>query len=127
MAGADRRGIFAEGDIAHVMERFDGPVAAAKALQLGSVHLRSRAAAQEDLGLFGDLNAFEMMGGAQDEGGLDGVWEAGLFGRNLKGVDLAGLMASMSLVQCEVRRGKKRLSAPETGGPVCRRAWVDWL
>lgn len=127
MAGADRRGIFAKGDIAHVMERFDGPVAAAKALQLGSVHLRSRAAAQEDLGLLGDLSAFEMMGGAQDEGGLDGVWEAGLLGRNLKGVDFAGLMASMPLVQGEIWRGKKRLSAPEIGGPVCRRAWVDWL
>jgi hypothetical protein len=127
MAGADRRGIFAKGDIAHVMERFDGPVAAAKALQLGSVHLRSRAAAQEDLGLFGDLKAFEMMGGAQDESGLDGVWEAGLFGRNLKGIDFAGFMASMPLVQGEIRWGKKRLSAPEPGGPVCRRAWVDWL
>lgn len=125
MAGADRRGIFAEGDIAHVMERFDGPVPAAKALQLRCVHLRSRATAQEDLSLFGDLNAFEMMGGAQDEGGLDGVWEAGLFGCNLKGVDFAGFMAPMPLVQGEVRWGKKRLSAPETGGLVCRRAWVD--
>jgi len=40
VAGVDRRSIFAEGDIAHVVDRFDAPMAAAQALQLRRVHLR---------------------------------------------------------------------------------------
>jgi hypothetical protein len=68
-----------------------------------------------------------MVSGADDDGGLHGVGETALLGRDFKGPDLAGFMASMALVNGEVLRGKKRLSARETGGPVCRRAWVDWL
>ena len=127
VAGVDRRSIFAEGDIAHVVDRFDAPMAAAQALQLRRVHLRVGAAAQDDFSVLGDLKAFEIVSGADDHGGLDGVWEAALLGCEFKGIDLAGFMASMALGNGDVRRGKKRLSARETGGPVCRRALVDWL
>ena len=127
VAGADGRSILAEGDIAHVVDRLDAPMATAKALQLRRVHLRMRAAAQDQFGLFGDPDAFEMVSGADDEGGLHGVWEAALLGRDFKGPDLAGFMASMALVNSDVLREKKRLSARETGRPVGRRAWVDWL
>ncbi len=48
------------------------------------------------------------MSGADDESGLDGVWEIGLLGCNLKGVHLAGFMTAMALVQGDVRRKKKR-------------------
>jgi len=127
VAGADGRGIFAEGDIAHVVGRFDAPMATASGLQLGRVHLRVRAAAQDQFGLFGDPNAFEVVSRADDESGLEGVWETALLGGDFKGPDFAGFMASMALVNRDVLREKKRLSARETGWPVCRRAWVDWL
>ena len=127
VTGADGASIFAESDIAHVVDRFDAPMAPAKGLQLRGIHLRMRAAAQDQFGLFGDSNALEMVSGAGDDGGLDSVWEAALLGRDFKGPDLAGFMPPMALVDGGVRRGKKRLSARATGGPVCRRAWVDWL
>jgi hypothetical protein len=127
VASADGRGIFAEGDIAHVVGRFDAPMATASRLQLGRVHLRVRAAAQDQFGLFGDPNAFEMVSRADDEGGLEGVRETALLGGDFKGPDFAGFMPSMALVDGDVLREKKRLSARGTGGPVCRRAWVDWL
>ena len=127
VAGANRAGIFAEGDIAHVVDGFDAPMAPAKGLQLRRIHLRVRAAAQDQFGLFGDPNPFEIVGGAEDYGRLDGVREAALLGSDFKGVDLAGFMASMALVEGDVLREKKRLSAPGTGGPVGRRAWVDWF
>jgi hypothetical protein len=127
MAGVGSGSIFAEGDIAHVVDRFDAPMAAAQALQLCRVHLRVAAAAQDDFAVLGDLEGFEIVSGADDRGGLDGVWEAALLGCEFKGIDLARFMASMTLVKRDVRRGKKRLSARATGGPVCRRAWADWL
>ena len=68
-----------------------------------------------------------MVRGADDNGGLDGVREVALLGRDFKGPDLAGFMAPMALVNRDVFREKKRLSALATGGPVGRRAWVDWL
>ena len=80
VAGTDGRSIFAEGDIAHVVDRFDAPMAPAQALQLRGVHLRVGAAAQDDFSVFGDLEAFEMVSGADDLGGLDRVWEAALLG-----------------------------------------------
>ena len=49
------------------------------------------------------------MSGAEDEGGLKSVWEIGLLGRNLKGIDFAGFMTAMALVKSDVRRGKKCL------------------
>jgi len=119
--------IFAEGDIAHVVDRFDAPMATAKGLQLRRIHFRLGAAAQHDFAVFGDLEGLEIVSRADDRGGLDGVGEAALLGCEFKGVDLAGFMAPMALVKRDVRRGKKRLSARATGGPVCRRAWADWL
>ena len=70
VAGADRRTIFAEGDIAHVVDGFDAPMPAAEGLDLSGVHLRGRAAAQDDFGLLGDANGFEVMSGADDDGRL---------------------------------------------------------
>jgi len=127
VAGAHGAGIFAEGHIAHVVDRFDAPMATASGLQLRRVHLRLRAAAQDQFDLFGDPHTFEVVSGADDDGGLDGVGEAALLGRDLEGPNLAGFMASMALVNRDVLREKKRLSARETGRPVGRRAWADWL
>ena len=81
VAGTDGRSIFAEGNIAHVVDRFDAPMTAAQTLQWRGVHLRVGAAAHDDFRLFGDRKAFEMVRGADDHGGLDGVWEGALLGR----------------------------------------------
>ena len=127
VSGANHRSIFAEGDIAHVMDTFDPPVAAPEGLQLSRIHLGSGTAAENDFGFFGDTDRFEMMSGAGNDGRLDGVGKAGLSGSDLKGIDLAGFMSAVGLVQSEVRREKKRLAAPGKGGPVYQRAWVGWL
>ncbi len=127
VAGAHRRSIFAEGDVAHMMDGFDLPVAAPKGLQLGRIHQGRGAAAEDDFGFLGDRDGFEMVSGADNDGGLDRMGEAGLGGSDLKGIDLAGFMSAVSLVQSDFRRGKKRLAALEKGGPVCQRAWVGWL
>lgn len=66
-----------QGDIAHIVERFDRPVAAAKGLELRRIHLVMGATAQHDFGFLGDVNRFEVMGGAQNDGGLCRVWEPG--------------------------------------------------
>ena len=127
MARADGGGVFAEGDISHVVSGFDAPMATAKGLQLCRIHLRVRAAAQDQFGLFGDPHAFEVVSGADEDGGLDGVWKAALLGGDFKGPDLTGFMASMALVYGDMLREKKRLWANGTGGLVGQRAWVDWL
>ena len=127
VSGSNRRSIFAEGDIAHIMDGFDPPVAAPEGLQLGRIHLGCGATAEDDFGFLGDRDGFEMVSGADNDGGLDGVREAGLGGSDRKGIDLAGFMSAMSLVQSDVRRGKKRLAALGKGEPVCQRAWVGWL
>jgi len=67
------------------------------------------------------------MSGADDKGGLHGMGEVGLLGGDLKGIDLAGFMPAVALVQSEVRREKKRRQAHARRGPVYRRAWVGWL
>ena len=127
VSGAHRRSIFAEGDLAHIMDGFDPPVAAAEGLQLVRIHLGGGAAAEDDFGFFGHRDGFEMVRGAENDGGLDGVGEAGLGGSDLKGIDLAGFMSAVGLIQRDVRRGKKRLAALGQGGPVGQRAWVGWL
>lgn len=127
VSGANRRSVFTEGDIAHIMDGFDPPVTAPEGLQLGRIHLGGGAAAEDDFGFFGHRDGFEMVSGADNDGGLDGVGEAGLGRRDLKGIDLAGFMSAVGLVQSDVRRGKKRLAAPGKDGPVCQRAWVGWL
>ena len=85
VAGAGGGSIFAEGDIAHVVDRFDAPMAAAQGLQLRRVHLRVAAAAQEDFAVFGDPEAFEMVSRADDRGGLDGVGKPQCWGVSSKG------------------------------------------
>jgi len=127
VAGAGGGSIFAEGDIAHVVDRLDTPMATASGLPLRRVHLRVRATAQDQFQVLGDPDAFEMVSGADDDGGLDGVREAALLGCDFKGPDLAGFLAPVALVNRDVLRKKKRLSARARGGPVGRRAWVDWL
>jgi len=92
------------------------------ALQLRRIQSRMRAAAQDQFNLLGDPDAFEMVSGADDDGGLHGVGEAALLGGDFKGPDLAGFMASMTLVYGDVLRKKKRLAARETSGRVYRRA-----
>ena len=125
--GTDRRLIFAEGDITHVVDTFDAPVAAPESLQLSRVHFGSWATAEHDFGFFGDVKGFEMVRGADNDGGMNGVGKAGLLGSDLKGIDFAGFMSAVALVQREVWREKKRRSEPWQGGRVCGRAWVDCL
>ena len=127
VAGAGGAQIFAEGDIPHVVDRFDGPVAAAQGLQLGRIHFVGGAAAQEDFGFLAHAQRFEVVGGADNDRGLGGVGKAGLLGSNGKGIDLAAFMPAVPLVQRDVRRGKKRPPGPGTGGPVCGRGWVGFL
>jgi len=127
MAGAHGGGILAEGHLAHVVDRFDPPVAAPEGLQLRRVHFIGRAAGEDQFGFLGDAQGFEVVGGAHNEGRLRGVGKARLLGRDRKGIDFVGFMATVALVQRDVRREKKRLSAPRNGGRVCQRAWVGCL
>jgi len=100
-------------------------------LRFGENHARVGngypSAAEDDFGFLGDRGGFEMVRGADNDGGLDGVREAGLGGSDLNGIDLAGFMSAVGLIQRDVRRGKKRLAALGKGEPVCQRAWVGWL
>ena len=127
VSGTDRRLIFAEGHIPHAVDTFDPPVAAAEGLELSGVHLGSGATAEHDFGFFADADGFEMVRGASNDSGLNGVGKAGLLGRDLKGIDRAGFMSAVALIQSDVRWGKKRRSAPWRVGRVWRRAWVDCL
>jgi hypothetical protein len=72
---------------------------AAEGLQLGRIHFGSRAAAEDDLGFLGDVEGFEMVGGAGNDGGLNRMGKAGLCGCDLKGIDLAGVMPAVALTQ----------------------------
>jgi hypothetical protein len=81
--------------------------------------LVGRAAAQDQFGFFGDVQRFEMVGGAHDEGRLRRVRKPRLFGRDGKGIDFAGFMPAVALVERDVGREKKRPWGPGTGGRVC--------
>lgn len=83
-------------------------MASAETLEPSGVQLGGWAAGQEDFDFFSDANRFEMMSGADNESRLGGVGETGSFRSDLERINLAGLMPAMSLVQREVRRGKKR-------------------
>ena len=122
MAGAHSGSIFAKGHIAHVVDSFNGPVAAPEGLQLSGVHFGSGPTAQDDFGFLGDAHRFEMVSGTGNDGGLKGVGKAGLRGTQFKGIDLAGFMSAVTLVQGDVRREKKRPPAPGRDGRVCGRA-----
>jgi hypothetical protein len=127
VAGADRGRIFAQGDIPHIVDPFDGPMSAAKGLELRRIHLVVGAAAEHDLEVLGNLNGFEVMGGAHDDGRLERVGKAGLFRGDGKRIDGTGFMPTVALVQGDVRRGKKRLAARRQRAPAYGRVWVDWL
>ena len=127
VAGAGGAQIFAEGDIAHVVDRFDGPVAAAQGLPLGRIHFVGGAAADDDFGFLAHAPRFEVVGGADNDRGLGGVGKAGLLGGNGKGINLAAFMPAVPLVKREVRREKKRPPGAGQGGRVSGRAWVDFL
>lgn len=128
MTGPSGRAILAEGHIADVVERvFDGPVAAAKRLELSSVHFSGRAAGEEDFHFFGNVPGLEMMGGASEHRGLDGVRESRALRSDFERIDRPGLMPAVALVQSDVRREKKRRSRPWRAWRAFQRAWVDWL
>lgn len=125
--GAGRGPILAKGYIAHVMDVFDPPVTAARPLDLSRAQSSRWAAGHEDLGFFGDPNRFEMVGGADDHGGLGGIREARILRSDFEGINLPGFMPAVSLVQSDVRREKKRPPRPGRAGRAFGRAWVDWL
>jgi len=128
MFGAGGGQILPESNIANVVERtLNGPVASAERLDLSGVHLGGGAAGDQEFGLFGNANGFEMMSGALNYSRLDGVRESRALRSDLEGIDLTGFMPAVALVQIDIRREKKRRSRPWTAWRVCRRAWVDWL
>jgi len=128
MSGADGGPIFAEGHVSDIVDGiFDGPVAPAGNLDLSRAQLSGRAAGEEDFGFFGHAQGLEMMSGADNDGGLGGVREAGGLGSDFEGIDLSRFMPAVPLAQSNVRRGKKRPLGLGKGGRVSGRAWVDWL
>ena len=127
VAGADGGGIFAQSNVAHVMDRFDAPMAPAAVLYLRRGELARGAAADDDFDFFANPEFFEMVSGADNQSRLDRIGEAALLGGDFKGVDLTGFVPAMALVKGDMRREKKRLAARRPVRPVCRRAWVDWL
>lgn len=113
MSGADGGAILAESDITDIVNGvFDGPVTAAKGLDLSGAHFGGGATGEEDFGFFGDASALEMMGGAVDHSGLGGVRESRVLGSDFEGIDLPGFMPAVALVEGDVRREKKRRSRP---------------
>lgn len=120
--------IFSEGNIANVVERIlDGPMASPGALDLTRVQSGGRATADEDFGVFGNGNGLEMMSGALNDRSLDGVGESRALRSDFERIDRTGFMPTVSLVQSDVWREKKRRSRPWRARRVCRRAWVDCL
>jgi hypothetical protein len=128
IAGVGGRAIFAKGNISDVVERvLNGPVTPAERLDLSGVHFGGRAAGEEDFNFLGNATGLEMMSGAVDHCSLNGVRKARALRSDLEGIDLAGFMPAMGLVQSDVRREKKRRSRPWKGGRVFQRVWVDCL
>ena len=128
MPGVGGRAILAESDIADVVDGiFDGPVTAAKGLDLSGIHFGGGATGEEDFDFFGNAKGLEMMSGAAHHRRLDGVGESRAFRSDFEGIDLTGFMPAVALVQGEVRREKKRRSRPWKARRVFRRAWVDCL
>jgi len=127
MAGPDGGTVLAESNVTHIVEAFDAPMTAAELLDLRGIHAVGGATGEEDFGFLAHPHLFEMMGGAADHRGLHGVRETGLFGRDREGVDFAGFMPSVSLIERDVWREKKRRWSPGRVWPAGQRAWVDCL
>lgn len=128
MPGTNGGPIFAEGHVPDVMDGiFDGPVTPAGDLDLSRAQLSGRAAGEEKFGFFGHAQGLEMMGRADNDGGLGGMREASGLGSHFEGIDLPRFMPAVSLAQSDVRREKRRPLGPGKGGRVSGRAWVDWL
>ena len=66
-----------QGDVAHMVDRFDAPVVPASGLELRRIHFVMGTTGQHNFGFLGDVNRFEVMGRAHNERGLRGVGEAG--------------------------------------------------
>lgn len=110
---ANRGPIFAEGDIADVVDWiFDAPVATARGLESGGIQFDSRAGGQDDLNVFSDMNALEMVSGADNDSGLGNVRKTDYLRSDFEGINRAGFMPAMSLAQSDVRREKKRRPTP---------------
>ena len=74
MPGVGGRAILAESDIADVVDGIlDSPMAAAEGLDFSGIHFGGGAAGEEDFGFRSNAKGLEMMSGATDQGGLDGV------------------------------------------------------
>lgn len=108
MSGADGGAIFAESNVADVVNRIlNTPVASTGNLDLSGAHSGGWTTGQEDLGFLGDASAFEMMSGAADHRRLGGVGKARVLRSDFEGINLASLMPTVALVQSDIRRGKK--------------------
>lgn len=106
--------IFAEGDIADVVDWiFDAPVATARGLESGGIQFDSRTGGQDNLNVFSDTNALEMVSGADNDSGLGNVRKTDYFRSDFERINRAGFMPAVSLVQIDVRRKKK--GRPRTG------------
>jgi hypothetical protein len=74
VSSAGSRAILAEGNVADVVDGIlDAPVTPAEGLDLSGIHFGGGAAGEEDFRLFGNAKGLEMMSGAINYGGLDGV------------------------------------------------------
>mgnify|MGYP001017976373 CR=1 FL=1 len=127
MAGSDGGQVLTEGNVTHVVKAFDAPVPAAELLDLSRIHAVGRTTGNQDFGFLAYPHLLEMVGGAAEHRGLHGVRETGLLGRDREGIDFAGFMPSVSLIERDVRREKKRRGEPGRVWPVGQRAWVDCL
>jgi len=127
MAGPNGGSVLAEGHVPDAVKAFDAPMSAAELLDLSGIHAVGGATGEEDFSFLGHAHLLEMVGGAADDRRLHRVGETGLFGRDGEGIDFAGFMASVSLIEGEVRREKKRRWWPGRVWPAGQRAWVDWL
>jgi len=98
MSGSDGGPILAESNITDVVNGiFDGPVTAAKGLDLSGVHFGGWATGEEDFGFFGNAKGFEMMSGAAHHRRLDGVRESRALRSDFEGIDLTGFMSAVAL------------------------------
>lgn len=110
MAGANGGEVFSESTIPDVVKTLDAPVTPTHGLKLCGVESFIGTTTKNDLHFLTNFAGLEMMGRTEDKRGLGGVGKAGLFRGDREGKNLSGFMPTMTLVQSDVRREKKRLS-----------------